>query len=211
MTWFKMSIRLDKGQHRNCLRFWCWEYLCNVTTWCMQLLRTYHVHKTTWLWASLKVHKGHTKVNVKLIRDFDVENISINLQHDKAIYEMLSCSQGCRHFPPLVTCPPRQWQYPSSLRVWGVKRCHVFKHRGISSCVEAQELMRFHQDGGPALIVMKGHKPPWIMYDLKIVFMRYIYGTVQKSLLGVENFSGAPILPFNGQRDFANPLNDAKI
>ncbi len=30
--------------------------------------------------------------------------------------------------------------------------------------MEAQELMRFHQHGRPALIVMKGHKP-WIMYD----------------------------------------------
>ncbi len=32
------------------------------------------------------------------------------------------------------------------------------------SCVEAQELMIFHQGGGPALIVMKGHIQ-WIMYD----------------------------------------------
>ncbi len=29
----------DKGQHQICLRFWCEEYLCNVKTWCMQLLR----------------------------------------------------------------------------------------------------------------------------------------------------------------------------
>ncbi len=51
---------------------------------------------------------------------------------------------------------------------------------------EAQELMIFHQDGGPALIAMKGHKP-WIMYDgaeLKITLMRHIYGTFQKSSLG---------------------------
>ncbi len=63
---------------------------------------------------------------------------------------------------------------------------------------EAQELMRFHEDGGPALIAMKSHKP-WIMYDgaeLKIILMRHIYGTFQKSSLGVEDFSGAPILPF---------------
>ncbi len=41
---------------------------------------------------------------------------------------------------------------------------------------EAQELMRFHEDGGPTLIVMKGHKP-WIMYDraeLTITLMRHI-------------------------------------
>ncbi len=45
---------------------------------------------------------GHTKVNVKLVQEFDVENIPINLQHDKAIYEELLCSQGsaCR-LPPI--------------------------------------------------------------------------------------------------------------
>ncbi len=42
---------------------------------------------------------------------------------------------------------------------------------------EAQELMRFHQDRGPTLIVIKDHKL-WIMYDgaeLKIISMRHIY------------------------------------
>ncbi len=73
--------------------------------------------------------------------------------------------------------------------------------------MEAQELMRFHQDGGLALIVMKGHKP-WIMYDgaeLKLILTRHIFGTGQKSSLGVEDFSGAQILPFYGHPDFANP------
>ncbi len=78
---------------------------------------------------------------------------------------------------------------------------------------EAQELMRFHQDGGPTLIVIKSHKP-WIMYsraELKIIIMRHIYGTFQKSSLGVEDFSGAPIWPFIGLPDFANPPDVAKI
>ncbi len=51
--------------------------------------------------------------------------------------------------------------------------------------------------GGPALIVMKGYKP-WIMNDgveLKIILTRQIFGTVQKSSLGVEDFIEAPILP----------------
>ncbi len=78
---------------------------------------------------------------------------------------------------------------------------------------EAQELMRFHQNGGPTLIVLKGHKP-WIMYDraeLKIILMRHICGTFQKSSLWVEDFSGALILPFIGLPDFANPPDVAKI
>ncbi len=41
----------------------------------------------------------------KLVQDFDVENIAINLQHDKAIYEELLCSQGSRYCPP-PTYPP---------------------------------------------------------------------------------------------------------
>ncbi len=74
--------------------------------------------------------------------------------------------------------------------------------------MEAQELMKFHQDGGPALSVMKGHKP-WIMYDgaeLKIIPMRHIYGTVLKSSPGVEDFSGAQILQFIGQLNILSIL-----
>ncbi len=38
----------DKGQHQTHPRLWCGKYLCKITTWCLQLLRTYRVHKTTW-------------------------------------------------------------------------------------------------------------------------------------------------------------------
>ncbi len=50
--------------------------------------------------------------------------------------------------------------------------------------------MRFHQDGGLALIVMKGLKP-WIMYDgaeLKIIFIRHIYGTCLEVITGGGGF-----------------------
>ncbi len=43
---------------------------------------SYCFHKTAWPWASLKGQKSHTKANVKLIRDFYVENIHIKLQYD---------------------------------------------------------------------------------------------------------------------------------
>ncbi len=79
--------------------------------------------------------------------------------------------------------------------------------------MEAQELMRFHQDGGPALIVMKGHKL-WIMYDgaeLKIILIKHIFRTVQKLSQGGKDFSVSPILKFIGQPDFANPPDVTKI
>ncbi len=137
----------------------------------MQLLRIYHVHKTTWPWASLKVHKGNMKVNVKLVWDFDVDNITINLQHDKTIY--------CIHRVPdaassLSAYMPSQWQYPSSLRGLRGKKVSCF------------------QTSRPFL-------------------MRHTCGTFQKSSLGVEDFSGALILPFIGLPDFANPPDVAKI
>ncbi len=47
--------------------------------------------------------------------------------------------------------------------------------------------------------------------ELKIILMRHIYGTAQKSSLGVEDFSGAYILPFIGQPDFTNPPDVVKI
>ncbi len=46
---------------------------------------------------------------------------------------------------------------------------------------------------------------------LKIIIMRRICETFQKSSLGVEDFSGAQILPFIGLPDFANPPDVAKI
>ncbi len=55
--------------------------ICIVTTWCMQFLRSYRVHKATWPWASFKVKKEHTNVNIELVQDVDVENIPITLQH----------------------------------------------------------------------------------------------------------------------------------
>ncbi len=90
----------------------------------MQLLRTYRVHKTTWPWASLKVHKGVLKVNVKLVRDFDVDNITINLQHDKAIYCIHRVPDAARY---LSTCSPLQQQYPSSLRGLRGKKVSCFQ------------------------------------------------------------------------------------
>ncbi len=59
--------------------------------------------------------------------------------------------------------------------------------------VEAQELMRFHQDRRPALIVMKGHKP-WIMYDGAEHEAHIL--DCSEVITGVEDFSGALILPF---------------
>ncbi len=76
------SKRSDKGQHQNCPRFWCGEYLWKITKRYRQFLQSYSVHKAAWPWASLKVLKGHIKVNVELVRDFDVENIHVKLQYD---------------------------------------------------------------------------------------------------------------------------------
>ncbi len=196
----------DKGQHRTCQRFWCGKYLCKVT-WCIQLLRTYHVHKTTWPWASLKVHKCHMKVNVKLIQYFDVDNITINL-HDKAIYCVHRVPDAARH---LSACLPRQRQYPSSLRGLRGKKVSCFQtsRAFFEAFLHVWSTRRWRTNTncneGPQTV---GHV--WWGWAKKIL-MRHIYGTFQKSSLGVEDFSGAPILPFIGLPDFANPPDVAKI
>ncbi len=74
--------KVYKGQHQTCLRFWYGEYLCKITKRYWQFLQSYRIHKAVWPWASLKVQKGHTKINIKLIQDFDVENTTIKLQLD---------------------------------------------------------------------------------------------------------------------------------
>ncbi len=57
-----------------------------VTTWCRQILRHYHIDKelqdaAIWTQPSSKGHKGQTKVNIDLVWDFDMENISVKLQY----------------------------------------------------------------------------------------------------------------------------------
>ncbi len=52
---------------------------CNVTRWCIQFLSSYRFHKVGWPWTSLKIQKGHIKVNIKFVWDFDVEDIPIKL------------------------------------------------------------------------------------------------------------------------------------
>ncbi len=47
----------------------------------------YHIPKklqdaAIWTWPISKSQKGQTKVNTNLIRDFDVENISVKLKND---------------------------------------------------------------------------------------------------------------------------------
>ncbi len=109
MTYFKRSKRSDKGQHQTCPRFWCGQYLCKIKNDIGNSCRV-SVHKAAWPWASLKVQKGHTKVNVNFVRDFYVENIHVKLQHDTGNLRRVIAFTRFR-IPP-VACPPRQRQYP---------------------------------------------------------------------------------------------------
>ncbi len=79
--------KVTEGKHQTCLRFWCRKYLCKVTKWCMQFLRSYCVHKATWPWASLKVQKGHTKVIIELLWYIDVKNTP--LYHTSNTWEVI--------------------------------------------------------------------------------------------------------------------------
>ncbi len=79
-----ISERSGKDEHRAHIRILCEEYPCKVIRWCMQFLRSYHIHTAAaWSWASLK--EGHT--TVELIQYFDVDNISVKLQNDTGNFE----------------------------------------------------------------------------------------------------------------------------
>ncbi len=122
MTQFKRVKKSNKGQHRTHLSFWCGKYPCKIMKWCWQFLQSYSIHKAAWPWASLKVQKGHTKINVKLVRDVDVENIPIKLQYSyKVTGNLWRVILFTRYWMLPAARPPRQWRYPSSLRGWGVK------------------------------------------------------------------------------------------
>ncbi len=81
--------RSHKGQHQTLSKFWWVEH---------HSLYSYNMMQA--------------KVNVKLIQYFDVENISVNLQHDKAIYEELSCSQGSGRCPTPIHLPTKATTIP---------------------------------------------------------------------------------------------------
>ncbi len=153
--------KVKKVRQRVCIKLVCdFDVENKVTTWCIQLLRTYHVHKTTLPWASLKIHKGHTKVIVKLVQDFDVENIPINLQH--YIYEQLLHSQGSGCGLSTIRLPAQATTIPSSLRGLRGKKVSCFQTSRPFLCVKHKnwwDFMKMEDHGGPALILMKGHKP----------------------------------------------------
>ncbi len=73
--------------------------------------------------------------------------------------------------------------------------------------------MRFHQEGGASLTIMKGHKP-WNVYnwaELKNNPHESHIWDCSETITGVEDFNGALILLFIGQPDFANLPYVAKI
>ncbi len=62
----------------------------------MHFLSSYGDHKVELLRASLKVQKGCTKVNIKLVEDFDVESIPFKFQqHDSCNL----CYRATQHPP----------------------------------------------------------------------------------------------------------------
>ncbi len=112
MSYFKRSKRSDKSQHRTRPRFWCGEYLCKITKRYRQFLQSYRVHKAAWPRASLKAQKGHTKVNVELVREFYVENIHLKLQHDRGnLWRVIAFTRF--RTPPM---PAQATTIPFSLR-----------------------------------------------------------------------------------------------
>ncbi len=60
---------------------------CKVVNDAGKFTMSYHIQKelslaTIWRWPSLKGQKGQTKVNIELLRDFDVDNNPVKLGHD---------------------------------------------------------------------------------------------------------------------------------
>ncbi len=81
-TWPWVSLKVQK--YWSVPRVPCEEHPCKVTTWFRHILRHYLIHNelqdaVIWTWSS---SKGQTKVNIELVRDFDVENISVKLPND---------------------------------------------------------------------------------------------------------------------------------
>ncbi len=79
-----MSQRSQNGQHWIHAKF-CSEYNCRVSKGIKHSLNSDHANKVSWLWPSLKDYKDHSKVNIKLVQDMDMENITVEIQKGLSI------------------------------------------------------------------------------------------------------------------------------
>ncbi len=95
-------------------RFWNRDNFCKVTRW-LQFLSCYCIHWVGWPWVVLKVQIGHTKVNIELIQDFDMDKYQVTTW-----YMQFAKSSNVHKIPDAGHHPPRQ-QYPSTLRGWRVE------------------------------------------------------------------------------------------
>ncbi len=153
--WTWPSSKGQKGQTKvniQCPRFWCGEHPCKVTTWCMQLLRSYHVHKATWPSASLKVEKGHTKVNMELVQDLDVENTS-NTKYYKVTTWYRQFMKSYRvHKVPDAACLPSAKATTILLQPLGL--------RGKTLCIYRKSLLQ-HQ---LSILLNKSQNGGWAIW-----------------------------------------------
>ncbi len=71
-----------------------WRTSCKIMKRYWQFLQIYRFHKAACPWASLKVQKGHTKINIEFIVIFMWRILLSSYNLIQAIYEELLRSQG---------------------------------------------------------------------------------------------------------------------
>ncbi len=126
---FEVENITHKGQYRTRSIFWCEEHPYKVTASYQQYLRSFRVHKAAWLWASLKVQKGHTKTSSKILM-WKTLLSSYNLI--QAIYEELSHSQGPSRCCPLESL--KRWHKSQHQICWNSDEESITQSNATTWC-----------------------------------------------------------------------------
>ena len=82
LTYFTRSQGSYKGQYRTHPRFWYQKHLCEIWKQSGYFFMSYRVHKQSWPWPICQGHRGHTRVNIELVRDFDPRKTSVKFESD---------------------------------------------------------------------------------------------------------------------------------
>ncbi len=101
LSYTESSKRLQRDQHKTWLKFWCGKNTCKATTWYMQFLRSYYIHKSFDLglyWKFKKVTERSTSNLAEIL--MRRTSLPVKLQHDAGTFwGIIIFTRSCKILP----------------------------------------------------------------------------------------------------------------
>ncbi len=99
LSYTESSKRLQKDQHKTWLKFWCGKNTCKATTWYMQFLRSYCIHKLLDLGLYWKFKKVTQRSTSNLAEMLMRTSLPVKLQHDADTFWGIIFTRNCKMLP----------------------------------------------------------------------------------------------------------------